>query len=200
MSRARPITLPDGEEIWFDVSRNGQQASVEDLSLLASVEDIELDDLLDESLTRGDVLRRLRDALGQGQVPADVEMRRNAARVLRQQAPKCRICGVDGDSTKHHFVNRWIMRELSNYDEVGSRSKCTIPVCRACHIDLHDRNTPTYCIVPFLSEDERRFARDLIESLRREHPKVLELLLDGDGESVYEARLIQDWAAGRFDH
>lgn len=200
MSRARPIVLPDGDQVWFDTSQNGRPVEVEELELLAAVEDVSLDDLLDEELTQGQLVTRLRDALGQNGIPAQIEMRRNAARVQRQQQPECRICGMEGNSTRHHFVNRWLMRELSNYRLVGARSQCTVPVCSGCHVDLHNRNSGTEkSIVAYLNKDERKFARDLLELLRREHPKVFDLLAEGDAENVYEARLVRDWLEGRFD-
>lgn len=198
MSRARPVTLPDGSEYWFDMGTVKDQARADDLELLASFEDVEIDDLLDESLTRGDVLRRLREHLGVGNIPAEVEMRRRAARFERQRQPECRICQKTGDSTKHHFVNKWILKELSNYEQVGARSRCCVPVCIDCHRDLHDRSTDTVSIVPYLEPHERQFARDVLEQLRREHPKILDLLAEGD-YSVYEARLVKDWLEGRFD-
>lgn len=200
VSRARPIRLPDGEALWFNTRLNGRDAEVADLELLAAFEDVSLDDLLDENLTQGDLILRLREALGQGGVPPQVEMRRRSAQAERQVQPRCRFCGAEGNSTRHHFVNRWIMKELTNYDEVGARSRCTVPVCGSCHVDLHDRSSGTdKSIAAVLNEREREFACDLLERLRREHPKVFGLLAEGDAESVYEARLVRDWLDGLFD-
>lgn len=200
MSRARPILLPDGDQRWFDTSLNGRPVNSDELELLAAAEDVSLDDLLDEELTQGQLVSRLRDALGQNGIPAEIEMRRRAARVQRQQQPACRMCGQEGNSTRHHFVNKWIMKELSNYRSVGARTRCTVPICGTCHVGLHDRNGGTdKSIVPYLEKPEREFARNLIELLRREHPKVFDLLSEGDADNVYEARLIRDWHEGRFD-
>lgn len=200
MSRARPILLPDGNEVWFNISHNGREARVEELELLAAVEDVSLDDLLDEELTQGDLILRLRRALGQGGIPAEVEMRRRSARVDRQRQPQCRLCGQEGNSTRHHYVNRWIMRELSNYGEVGARNRCTVPICGTCHVDLHDRSGGTQkSIAQVLDANERRFACDLLERFRREHPGGFALLAEGDHENVYEARLVYDWLNGAFD-
>ncbi|WP_231379197.1 hypothetical protein [Candidatus Solirubrobacter pratensis] len=158
---------------------------------------IELDDLLDTHPTQGQIVEALRDALDQGTPPAEIVERRNAYRALRQVQPECRCCGRPGDSTRHHYVNRWMMRELSNYVQVAARSRCTIPVCIDCHRDLHDRDN-TVSIVGYLTQEERANARRLLEQLRREHPKIIELLAEGD-DQVYEARLVKDWLEGRFD-
>lgn len=193
MSRARKVA-----GCWWDVSRNGQKASGDQLELLASVEDVEIDDILDSSLTQGDVVTRLRSALGLGAIPAAIVARREERRKERQTKPKCRICDAVGNSTAHHFVNKWIMKELSNYVEVAPRRLCTIPVCIECHRDLHFRGGLARSIVPHLTDDEKAFANALIERLRKEKPKLFDLLSDGE-DSVYEARLIKDWIAGKFD-
>src|ERR1039458_8887252 len=112
MSRARKV---GGR--WFDVNKNAHKASVEQVKLLASVQDISIDDMLDEQLSQGEVIVILRKELGEDRVPPEIEERRNRDRASRQKAPKCRICKKEGDSTKHHFVNRWILSELSNRSE-----------------------------------------------------------------------------------
>lgn len=208
MSRARPIDLPgeiahslglDDTRIWFDVHRNGEQATAEQLELLVIVTGDELDDLLDADVTQGALIRHLRRALDQGCIPADVAERQKAYRLLRKQAPECRACGMPGNSTRHHFVNKWIMKELSNYPEVGARPRCTIPLCIECHRDLHDRHRgEAVSIVGHLVAAERRFASDLIERLRRERPGIFRLLSQGAPET-YEARLVRDWMDGLFD-
>lgn len=198
MSRARPVTLPDGEQFWFDVRRNGEGATDEQLELLAVIETIEFDDLLDTVITRGDVLKRLRDALGQGGVPADVLERREEWRKLRQLQPCCRKCGKEGDSTKHHFVNKWILRELSGYTQRwADRSKNTIPVCIDCHRRLHLRDDETKSIVPLLGTDELAFAEAALTTLSEERPKLMLLIARGD-PGVYETRLVRDWVEGCF--
>lgn len=198
MSRARPITLPTGETEWFDTALNGTQASADQLELLVTVTGEDLDDLLDGSITQGELLRRLREALDQGCVPEEVLERQRLFRAMRRLDPECRCCGRPGLSTRHHYVNKWIMKELSNYREVGPRTKCTVPVCIDCHRDLHDRSNEAVSIVPYLTPDEREFANALIERLRRERPDIFNLLAEGD-DSVYEARLIKDWLHGQFD-
>lgn len=198
MSRARPICLPDGDVVWFDTKQNGEQASVEQLELLVAVTGTELDDLLDADVTQGALIRHLREALDQGCVPAEVIERRRLYKEMRRHAPECRSCGLPGNSTRHHFVNKWIMKTLSNYVEVGARPLCTIPLCIECHRDLHDRSRATVSIVPYLTRGEKRFASDLIERLRRERPGIFNLLSEGAPEA-YEARLVRDWTDGLFD-
>lgn len=193
MSRARPVA---GQ--WFDTTRNGQKATAEQLELLASAEDIDLDDLLDEGLSQGDVILRLRTALGEGQVPPEVELRKRRDAAARQVRPKCRICEKEGNSTRHHFVNRWLMRELSDYPQIGSRRLCTIPICTDDHRDLHTYNGSDKSIVPYLEPSEKKFAQKVIQQLFDEHPKIFLLLAGGDPQ-VYESQLIQDWIAGRFN-
>lgn len=207
MSRARPIDLPgeiaeelglEDSRIWFDTHQNGMQASAEQLELLVVVTGLELDDLLDADVTQGALIRHLRAALDQGCIPAEVAERQRVYREMRLNGPECRQCGVPGKSTRHHFVNKWIMKTLSNYREVGARPKCTIPLCIECHRDLHDRSSGAVSIIPHLTAGERKFASDLIERLRRERPKIFTLLSEGAPET-YEARLIHDWIDGLFD-
>jgi len=198
MSRARQITLPDGEQWWYDTGKNGRLATHEQLELLTTITGVELDDLLDAHITQGQIVEALRDALDQGATPAEVAERQKVYRAQRQVQPECRLCGRPGDSTRHHYVNRWMMRELSNYVKVGARSQCTIPVCINCHRDLHNRDSPNVSIVKYLTREERTNASRLLEQLRREHPAIIDLLAEGD-DSVYEARLVKDWLEGRFD-
>lgn len=199
MSRARPIILPNGEKMWFDVNRNSEKATEEQIELLTSVLDIDLDELLDEVLTQGEVLRQLREALGQGErVPAAVLLRRQRFRAARQALPQCRICRKEGDSTKHHFVNKWILRELSGYAQKwADRSQNCIPVCLACHRDLHSRANGPVSIADKLTEQEKAFANAALSALADERPKLLILIARGD-DSVYEARLVKDWIEGHF--
>lgn len=198
MSRARPLTLPTGEVVWFDTSLNGLKATADQLELLVTVTGEDLDDVLDGSVTQGELLTRLREALDQGCVPEEVLERQRLFRALRRLDPECRCCGQPGNSTMHHFVNKWIMKELSNYREVAARSRCCIPVCITCHRDLHDRCNEAVSVLPYLTPGERAFASALIERLRRERPDIFALLAEGD-DSVYEARLVRDWIEGRFD-
>jgi hypothetical protein len=192
MSRARPIC---GK--WFDTDQNHRKATDEQLELLATVEQIELDDLLDTPLTQGEVVRRLREALGQNPIPKEVVERRQKWRRERSAQPSCRKCGKVGDSTKHHFVNKWILKELSNYQQIGSRDRCTIPLCIDCHRDIHARNGEDVSIASLLNTEEKSYAQARIEQLLLEHPKIFNLLIQGNA-NVYEARLAKDWANGLF--
>src|SRR3954469_4755582 len=113
MSRARSITV-NGQEFWFDMNRNHKKATDIQLELLATVEQVDLEDLLEANPTQGYVLFCLREALGEG-IPIEALLRRQKWRRQRQAAPACRICAKQGDSTKHHFVNKWILKELDGY-------------------------------------------------------------------------------------
>lgn len=193
MSRARPIA---GK--WFDLHQNSQKATAEQLELLASTEDIDLDDLLEEVLTQGDVVERLRKALGQT-IPPEVLLRRQKWREERQVSKDCRICGRKGDSTQHHFVNRWILKELDGYQHKwADRKKNCIPVCIDCHRDLHSRSNGPMSIADKLTDREKEFATAAIQALFDEHPKLFLLVARGQ-DSVYEARLVRDWIEGKFD-
>lgn len=200
MSRARPVKLPNGEHIWFDTNRNGERATAEQLELLATVTtNCDLDELLDANLSQGEVIKKLREALGADPIPTEVLRRRERWRAQRQVQPKCRKCGKEGDSTKHHFVNKWILRELLDYaTKWAERSRNTIPMCIDCHRDLHYRgNGPQVSIADCLTDDEKRFAEEALQTLSDERPKLLILIARGD-DSVYEARLVKDWFEGKF--
>lgn len=209
MSRARPIGQDeDGEPLlWIDRRLDGNLATVEQLELLGAATNLDLDDLLDEAPSQREVVERLREAFGEDRVPEWVKAHRDELRALRVLQPPCRLCGRVGDSTRHHFVNKWIMMELSNYKQVADRRKCTIPVCVNCHRWLHLRNDGERSIVTMheddgprsvLSKRELHFASLLVERLRRERPDIFALLEEGD-RSVYEACLVQDWLDGEFD-
>lgn len=198
MSRARPITV-NGQTFWFDVRRNHEVATEEQIELLAVVEDADMDDLFDQSLTQGDVVYRLRKALGELVIPEEVLEKRAKWKEERQAQPQCRICAKEGDSTKHHFVNKWLLKELSGYAQKWcARSVNCIPVCIDCHRHLHMRNTGVHSIYPFLTETEKQFADDALSALADERPKLLLLLARGSA-TVYESQLIKDWINGRFD-
>lgn len=199
MSRARSVILPDGSKKWFDVKRNGQSASDEQIELLAVIEEVDLDDLLDTVLTQGEVLTRLRVALGQnGVVPTDVLLRVAEWRQQRQLQPCCRKCGKEGDSTKHHFVNKWILKELQDYDQKwADRRENTIPVCINCHKHLHRRDDEAKSIAEYLSESEKEFANAALSALAEERPKLMILIARGDN-GTYETRLVRDWFEGKF--
>lgn len=199
MSRARPYVDPTtGEQLWFD---QRAKATPKQLELLADMEGIELDDLLDEGLTQKQVLYRLREI--EGVIPEHVLETRRARAALQSKQSVCRICSLngwkcEGSITRHHFIPRWLMLELENYQSYASRSVCTIPVCVARHRDLHYRNDGTpKSIVPFLRDHERAFARRLMDELREQHPKIFELISSGD-ETTYEGQLARDYLSGEF--
>lgn len=200
MSRARPIG-----GLWFDTQQNGKACKVEHLELLAAAENISVDDLLDESLNQGELIRRLRIALGEGVIPAEVldQMRLRKADAANQA--QCRICDThgwecEGSITRHHFVPRWLMLLLENYQAYAPRRTCTIPICIGRHRDLHARDDqPGKSIVQYLTDDERTFAQKMIQELEEQHPATFKLLAAGD-ETVYEAQLIRDYLSGGFTH
>jgi len=203
MSRARPIEV-DGRTIWFDTSANHKRATVTQLELLAAVEDISIDDLLDEGLSQGQLLFRLREKIHGNLIPAEVMERRRLRRIEAARQPECRICSpagleCEGQITRHHFIPRWLMRELENYTAYAARVKCTIPICVGRHRDLHYRDGEQggKSIVDCLTADEKAFGAKLLGELQEQHPKIFELLASGD-ETTYEGTLIRDFLAGRF--
>lgn len=202
MSRARPIELPDGSRIWIDTNRNGEKfheaVTDETLELLSTVEDIDLDDLIDANFNQGEAIERIRKALGQDFVPESVIRQRDKRRQERRTQPVCRICGKVGDSTKHHFVNKWMLRELDRYASLwADRSENCIPLCIKCHRKIHSRNNGAHSIVPYLTDDEKKYAERALTALSEQHPKIIILVGKGD-ESVYESCLIKDWFLGQF--
>jgi hypothetical protein len=199
MSRARPITI-NGETHWFDTGKNHRKATDKQIELLATVEQVEIDDLLESNITQGEVIRRLREALGTPQViPHWVLEKRQKWRRERAEQPNCRMCGKVGDSSKHHFVNKWILRELSNYaSKWSSRKENCIPLCIDCHRDLHYRDNGPVSIAPYLTDAEKQYADRALSALAEERPRLLILIAKGD-DSVYEARLAKDWIEGKFE-
>lgn len=209
MSRARHIGLDCSHSQdnpclnphhWFNISESHHKATDEQLELLASVENVDIEDLLEASITQAECLKRLREALGQiPEIPEVVRKRRDKFREQRRAAPPCRICGKEGDSTKHHFVNRWILRELESYERLwANRRENCIPVCIDCHRDLHDRNGTPKSIAHLLTEQEKAFADRALTALSEQRPKLL-ILIGRGSSSVYEARLIKDWMEGKLE-
>lgn len=204
MSRARPIEFPDGTTIWFDQNRNGQKATPNQLAWLAAAENVPIDSLLDEGLSQGQVLFRLRQALEPGTIPLDIIERRRKAREEAKRQPACRICTTldlecDGEITRHHFIPRWMMLELENYEAYAARSKCTIPICIGRHRDLHlddDLETPK-SIAQFMTDDERKFAQRMLEELEWQHPAMFKFIRQG-GKGTYEQQLLEDYDADLF--
>lgn len=198
MSRARDIRIGD-EQIWFDTNLNGVKARVDHLELLALVEDLDIDDLLDGHVTQKDVIDRLRNALGQNTIPDEIKERRKKWKEARRVAPECRICDKKGDSTKHHFVNKWILKELRDYGRLwADRTINTIPVCLKCHRNLHEREGPAKSIAEHLKGSEKEFAYRALKAFTEQKGKTAWLIALGD-DSVYEARLMKDFVAGLFD-
>lgn len=198
MSRARDIIVGD-EQYWFDTRLDGEKASIEQLELLALVENEDIDDLLDGHVSQKDVINRLRDALGQNSIPDEIKLRRARWKEARRVAPECRIHGEQGDSTKHHFVNKWILRELEDYGRLwADRTENTIPVCLKCHRELHERTGPAKSIVEFLTQEERDFTYRALKAFTEQKPRVAWLITLGD-DSVYEARLMKDFVIGLFN-
>lgn len=197
MSRSRAITI-NGSQHWFDVKKNHKKATDKQLELLAMAENVDFDELLESNITQGDCILRLRTALGQGIIPHEVLVRRQKWRAERAEQPPCRICRKTGDSTRHHFVNKWILKELDGYQRKwADRRENTIPLCIDCHRDLHLRSNGPVSIAEYLTDKERAFADRAIAQLAEERPKLLILIARGD-DSVYEARLIKDWFEGKF--
>lgn len=201
MSRARSINH-DGETIWFDTSVNGAPAKPMQLELLAAVENIEIDDLLDEGLNQGAVIERLRIGLDQGVIPVEVVERQRARREAAQSQRVCRAHpgneGCEGRITRHHFVTKWLMKELENYQSYARRDRCTIPLCVGFHRDLHMRNTSNKSIVEYMTDEERHFAHKMLSELEEQHPKIMNLLRGGDFMISYEAQLVWDYDHGLF--
>lgn len=197
MSRARSLTI-DGQVVWFDTNRDGVRATADQLELLAAAEDIPIDDLLDEGLSQGQVILRIREALHGNVVPVEVLERKRERKRQAQKQPECRICGVTGKSTRHHFVPRWLMRELENYQAYAARSICTIPLCVECHRDIHVRDgRPGKSIVPYLKDHERELAQRMLDDLRDQHAPIYELVAGGN-EMTYEGQLLKDYLVGAF--
>jgi hypothetical protein len=202
MSRARDWTHPvTGVVHWFD--SYDAEATVGQLELVADMEDIEIDDLLEERLSTRAVLYRLNVAVDA--IPSSVvEVKRKRASLHVEAV--CRICpyygwNCEGRITRHHFVPRWLMLELENYVRYSPRAFCTIPICVGRHRDLHRRSGGFHLanksIVPYLTESEKHLAGHLIESLKDERPRLYDLIAGGDQNS-YEYTLLRDWQLSQF--
>lgn len=202
MSRARPIYLPSGREQWFDTKKNSEKATAYQLELLADVEDLDLDDLLDEGLSQADVIKRLRKTLNQGVIPEEVLERRRERRLHAQQQPQCVICETEhwtceGFTTRHHYVPKWLMRELSQYQAYAARSICTVRICVGRHRDLHLKDDSDKSIARYLNEQQQALVQKMLDELKQERPIIFDLILGGD-ESRYEYQLIRDYTTGKF--
>ena len=201
MSRARDWVHPvTGRTLWFDAYDS--EATVEQLEVLAEMEDADIDDLLDERLSTRAVLYRLNDA--SDLIPHEIIEQKKARVLSTQRVLVCRYHddpeGCEGAITRHHFVPRWLMLELADYINYAPRSFCTIPACVGWHRFLHLRNNGngSKSIAPYLTDAEKEIANHLIAALRQERPKVYSLIAAGDRTS-YEWQLVQDWRRGLFD-
>jgi hypothetical protein len=202
VSRARYIELPGGEIFWFDTSRNGEKAEAaladSQLEMLAALEAVDIDQLLESEITQGEMVDRLRKAFGQYTAPDAIIERRDALRKERSKQPECRSCGATGNSTKHHFVNKWMLKELSHYAQRwADRKKNCIPLCITCHREIHRRDMGVHSIAGMLTETERKFAWRALDAFSDQHPSIAMTMLKGDS-SVYEAQLMKDFIQGNF--
>ena len=202
MSRARDWTHPETKQVhWFDVHG---QATVDDLELLAEAEGIDLDDVLDANLSKSEILFRL-NRTSNLIPPAGLTQDKRRKDNRPQVPPTCAICSVEGwqcegRMTRHHFVNKWIMLELTDYEKYAPRSNCCVWVCAASHRFLHARNddVASKSIAKYLGDREKKIAHTLISSFREERPRIYALIAGGDKTS-YEWQLVQDYRRGLFD-
>jgi len=199
MSRARDWTHPiTGELHWFDVHG---MAGIRELEVLADAEDIDLDDLFDANLSSKEVLFRLNKL---SELIPEAGLNKLKKRQTQGEPETCRICPLlgrecEGRMTKHHFVPRWIMLELADYEVYAPRRLCTVPACAGSHRWLHMRTEEgSKSIAPYLDKNEKALAHHLIGTLRQERPRIYALLAGGDKNS-YEWQLVQDWRRGLFD-
>jgi hypothetical protein len=199
MSRARDWTQPlTGEVFWFDAYDS--EATVEQLEVLAEMEDADIDDLLDERLSTRAVLYRLNH--NSGLIPHEIIEQKKARALSTQRPLACRYhedsADCEGAITRHHFVPRWLMLELPDYINYAPRSYCTIPACTGWHRTLHLRDgQDDKSIAPYLTDAECNIADHLIESLKEVRPVLFDLVLGGDPSS-YEYTLLNDWQEGKF--
>jgi len=200
MSRARPWRDREtGQTHWFDY--RSSSATVEQLEILADAEGLDLDDLLDEGLSQRQVLFRLHAVTNL--IPEKVLERRQERLERSQIEPVCRICSLygwtcEGKITRHHFVPRWLMRELDSYQTYAAKARCTIPVCVGRHRDLHYRESDIdKSIVPYLTAEEKELATILLQELKDERPSIYELI-GGGSTASYEYQLVRDFKRGGF--
>lgn len=200
MSKAKSYIKKNGDVLWFN--KDGiTSATLEHLEALAEIEEEgDLDEVLEEELSQKEVLRRIH--IAEEMIPFDVLQKRKEKWLAKREPVVCRICSGKGDEcegvmTRHHFVPRWLMRELSHYSMYAARSKCTIPICLGTHRRLHLRDGTPKSIYNYLNLEEKNLVNKMISSLIRERPAIFELLLGGDSTS-YESQLVYDYLANRF--
>jgi hypothetical protein len=157
-----------------------------------------LESLIDGNLTQREVQERLRAALGQGEIPPHIRERREAYRRAHQGNGVCRKCQDTDQITRHHFVNKWMLKLLHDYKQHwGHRWLCTIPLCLTCHRRLHSRDDSDKSIIELLRPEELDFAQTALEVILYQRPAVARLPMFGD-PCVYEAQLMHDFRAGHF--
>lgn len=200
MSRARDWQNPvTGSVHWFDAHGI---PSVRELEVLADAEGLDIDDVLDAQLSSKEVLFRLNKLTDK--IP-EAGLNRVKRRQEQGEPAVCAICSIEGWEcegrlTKHHFVPRWIMLELSEYEVYAPRNICTTPICLGAHKFLHKRygNGGTKSIAKYLDDTQKALVHELVTMLRQERPKIYALLAHGDTSS-YEGQLIRDFRRGLFD-
>lgn len=189
----------------FDKKASHRKATASQLAALAAAEGISLDDLLEEGLTQGQVRARMTMIFHGDVIPPEVLERKRALKAAARQQPQCRICtalGTDceGFITRHHFVPRWMMLKLENYQAYAARSKCTIPICIGRHRDLHlddDIDTPK-SIAQYMTDDERAFAQKMLSELFEQVGTSTREWLDTSLVREYDRILIEDYHLGAF--
>lgn len=197
MSRAKSYTY-GGVEFWFDYKN--PMATVEQIELVSDITGTPIDDLLDAAISQREAARRLFEM--DGLIPEHVLENRRRRLMDAKHAPACRWCSISGERcegmiTRHHYVPRWLMLLLENYEAYAPRSFCTIPICLGRHRDLHMRGGPSKSIAECLTDHERKFAQKMLDELREQHPSIFDLMASGDG-NAYEGQLIRDYLAGAF--
>lgn len=199
MSRAKSFNH-NGETIWFDYKNPAP--TVAQLEALADYTGTPIDDLLDAGLTQKKVAGQLFELQNSDLIPPEVLERRRQRAAEQADAPACRWCHrygteCEGSITRHHFVPRWMMLMLENYQAYASRSMCTIPICLARHRDLHTRRDNPKSIVGCLNLQERMLAQKMLDELREQHSATFDLIAGGD-EHSYEAQLLRDYLNGKL--
>lgn len=189
----------------FDKKASHKKATAHQLASLAAAEGVSLDDLLEEGLTQGQVRARMTTIFHGDVIPPEVLERKRAMRRAAKEQPACRICAsldteCEGFITRHHFVPRWMMLHLENYQAYAARTKCTIPVCIGRHRDLHlddDHDTPK-SIAQFMTDDERKFAQKMLDELFEQVGTSTREWLDHSITREYDRQLLADYHLGAF--
>ena len=210
MSRVREVS-----GLYFDKHKHNEDPTVGQLERLADLSGDPIEDLLEAGFNQKQVMEALRSLEGTMNRPPHI---RAKIRLAEDQA--CRICTplsqvCEGQITRHHFVPKWMMKELEDYRAYASRGVCTIPICLGRHRDLHlrgeeprratldrllrrpKRSLTSKHVSDILSQEERGFADKLIQEFRDQHPGIFDNMVAGD-ETSYEHILVMDFLKGRF--